>query len=106
VHAWAFHWKHEISLPKRVGHHFCWPGLIPHAKNTIPIIESGRMMMKILPTIIKSKHPKKKRRGGGYNEQNGRPKTKEPPKKKANDKGNIKFPNPLLLREAYQIRNG
>jgi hypothetical protein len=32
-------------------------------------------------------------------------KTKEPPKK-ANHKGNIKFLNPLLMREAYQIRKG
>jgi hypothetical protein len=29
-------------------------------------------------------------------------KTKEPPKR-ANHKGNIKFPNPLLSQEAYQI---
>jgi hypothetical protein len=32
-------------------------------------------------------------------------KTKEPPKRE-NHKGNIKFPNPLLLLEAYQIRKG
>jgi hypothetical protein len=32
-------------------------------------------------------------------------KTKEPPKR-ANHKGNIKFLNPLLSREAYQIRKG
>ncbi len=37
-------WLHEISLPKRVDHHF-WPGLIPNAKNTVPI-ESGKMVMK------------------------------------------------------------
>ncbi len=30
------HWLREISLPKRVCHHF-WPGLIPISKNTIPI---------------------------------------------------------------------
>jgi hypothetical protein len=30
-------------------------------------------------------------------------KTKEPPKK-VNHKRNIKFPNPLLSQEAYQIR--
>jgi hypothetical protein len=30
------HWLHEISLPKRLGHHF-WPGLTPLAKNTLPI---------------------------------------------------------------------
>ncbi len=29
-------WLHEISLPRRVHHHF-WPGLIPLAKNTLPI---------------------------------------------------------------------
>jgi hypothetical protein len=30
------HWRHEICLTKRVGHHF-WPGLIiiPLAKNTL-----------------------------------------------------------------------
>jgi len=28
------HWLHEISLPKRVCHHF-WPGLISSAKNTL-----------------------------------------------------------------------
>jgi len=32
-------------------------------------------------------------------------KTNEPPKK-VNLKGNIKFPNPLPLQEAYQIRKG
>jgi hypothetical protein len=30
------HWLHEISLPKRICHHF-WLGLIPLAKNTLPI---------------------------------------------------------------------
>jgi hypothetical protein len=30
------HWLHEISLHKRVCHHF-WPGLIPLAKNTLSI---------------------------------------------------------------------
>jgi hypothetical protein len=30
------HWLHEISLPKRVCHHF-WPGLLPLANNTLPI---------------------------------------------------------------------
>jgi hypothetical protein len=29
------HWLHEISLPKRLGHHF-WPGLTSLAKNTLP----------------------------------------------------------------------
>jgi hypothetical protein len=32
-------------------------------------------------------------------------KTKKTPKK-ANHKGNIKFPNPFLSRETYQIRKG
>jgi hypothetical protein len=32
-------------------------------------------------------------------------KTKEPPKK-VNHKGNIKFPNPFLSQEAYQIGKG
>jgi hypothetical protein len=32
-------------------------------------------------------------------------KTKKPPKK-VNHKGNIKFSNPFLLKEAYQIRKG
>jgi hypothetical protein len=32
-------------------------------------------------------------------------KTKKPPKR-VNHKGNIKFPNPLQLGEAYQIRKG
>jgi hypothetical protein len=31
------HWLHEISLPKRVHHHF-WGGLIPLEMNTLPII--------------------------------------------------------------------
>ncbi len=30
------HWRHEISLPKQIHHHF-WAGLIPLAKNTPPI---------------------------------------------------------------------
>jgi hypothetical protein len=32
------HWLHEISLPKRVHHHF-WPELLRLAKNTL-LIES------------------------------------------------------------------
>jgi hypothetical protein len=32
-------WRHEISFPKRVFHHF-WPGLIPLTKNTL-LIEMG-----------------------------------------------------------------
>jgi hypothetical protein len=41
VHAWAFHWLNEISIPKRVRHHF-WPGLLTKkhthtiAKNSLP----------------------------------------------------------------------
>jgi hypothetical protein len=52
---------------------------------------------------IKSKHPKK---GGiqGTKQKDPRPKkTKEPPKR-THDKGNIKFLNPFLLQESYQIR--
>jgi len=30
------HWLHEISLPKRIHHHFR-PGLIPSTNNTLPI---------------------------------------------------------------------
>jgi hypothetical protein len=30
-------WLHEISLPKRVHHHF-WHGLIPLTKKTLPIM--------------------------------------------------------------------
>ncbi len=33
-----FDWLQEISLPKGVRHHF-WPGLIPFAKNTLPIMQ-------------------------------------------------------------------
>jgi len=33
----ASHWLHEISLPKRVHHHFCPGLLLPLAKNTLPI---------------------------------------------------------------------
>jgi hypothetical protein len=58
-----------------------------------------------LPIINKTKHPKKKKKE--YMEQNERThmskKTKEPPKR-ANHKGNIKFSNPFLSKEAYQIR--
>jgi len=62
-----------------------------------------------LPTINKTKAPKK--RGNTRNKMGGptSKKTKEPPKR-ANHKGNIKFPikfpNLLLSREAYQIRVG
>jgi len=59
---------------------------------------------KTLPIINKSKHQKK---GKTKDEMEGptSKKIKEPPKK-ANHKGNIKLPNPHLLREAYQIRKG
>jgi len=59
-----------------------------------------------LPISNKPKHPKKKG-GGEYNEQNGRTHVQEDKRiTQENHKGNIKFPNPLLLllREAYQIR--
>jgi len=36
VQAKPSRWLHEISLPKRLGHHF-WPRLTPLAKNTLPI---------------------------------------------------------------------
>jgi hypothetical protein len=54
--------------------------------------------------IKKPKHPKR----GKAKEKMEEPmsmKTKEPPNG-ANHKGNIKFLNPLLSREAYQIRKG
>jgi len=60
-----------------------------------------------LPIINKPKHPKKR---GECREQNGRrpmsKKTKEPPPKRGNHQGNIKFLSTLLLQEAYQIRKG
>jgi hypothetical protein len=57
-----------------------------------------------MPIINKPNHPKKEE----YKEQNGRTHVQEikKPPKKANHKENIKFPNPLMLREAYQIRKG
>jgi hypothetical protein len=57
-----------------------------------------------LPNINKSKHPKK---GNTNNKMEGPmfKKTKKPPKK-VNHIRNIKFLNPLLLQEAYQIRKG
>jgi hypothetical protein len=55
-----------------------------------------------LPIINKPKHPKE---GNTRNKMEGptSKKTKEPPKR-ANYKGNMKLPNPLLSQEAYQIR--
>jgi hypothetical protein len=53
-----------------------------------------------MPIVNKSKQPKK-----GENKEHTSKKTKEPPKK-ANHKGNIKFSNPLLSQEAYQITKG
>jgi hypothetical protein len=56
-----------------------------------------------LPISNKPKHPKKK--GGEYNEQNGRTRIQEDKRiTQENHKGNIKFLDPLLVREAYQIR--
>jgi hypothetical protein len=47
------HWLHEISLPKRLGHHF-WPGLTALAKNTLPIQCWGTFDLKIeLPGFFK-----------------------------------------------------
>jgi hypothetical protein len=40
------HWLHEISLPKRLGHHF-WPGLTALAKYTLPIQCWGTFDLKI-----------------------------------------------------------
>jgi hypothetical protein len=42
------HWLHEISLPQRVCHHF-WLGLVPLAKNTLPI----EFLEEIIIIIIK-----------------------------------------------------
>jgi hypothetical protein len=58
-----------------------------------------------LPIINKSKHPKK----GEYKEKQRKgptsKKTKEPPKE-GKPPRNIKFPNTLLSRKAYQIIKG
>jgi hypothetical protein len=50
-----------------------------------------------LPIINKPKHPPKKKKGNTRNKMEGpmSKKTKEP-SKRANHKGNIKFPNPFL----------
>jgi hypothetical protein len=37
---WPSHWLHEISLPKRLCHHF-WHGLTPCAKNTPHLFSVG-----------------------------------------------------------------
>jgi hypothetical protein len=53
-----------------------------------------------LPIKYKPKHPKK----GEHKEWNGRTHVQEDqknPPRRVNHKGNIKFPNPLLSREAY-----
>jgi hypothetical protein len=58
-----------------------------------------------LPIINESKHPKK----GENKKQNGRThvqEDKKKPPKQVKLKGNIKFPDPLMSREAYQIRKG
>jgi hypothetical protein len=62
-------------------------------------------MMKLPCQIINK--PKHQRRGNTRNKTEGptSKKTKEPPKR-PHHKGNIKFLNPLLLQEAYQIRKG
>jgi hypothetical protein len=44
-------WLHEISLPKRLGHHF-WPGLTPLAKNTLPIQCGGRFDFKNINYLV------------------------------------------------------
>jgi len=41
------HWLHEISLPKRVGHHF-WPGIIAFAKNTLPTHSSQETCVEMI----------------------------------------------------------
>jgi hypothetical protein len=62
-----------------------------------------------LQIINKPKHSKKQKGVGGdiRNKMEGpmSKKIKKPPKR-VNHKGNIKFLNPLLLREAYQMRKG
>ncbi len=41
------HWLHEISLPKRDGHHF-WPQLIAFAKNTLPAYSSQETCIEMI----------------------------------------------------------
>jgi hypothetical protein len=57
-----------------------------------------------LPIINKSKHSKK----GEYKQQNERTHVQKDKKipKKTNHKKNIKFLDPFLSQEAYQIRKG
>jgi hypothetical protein len=57
-----------------------------------------------LPIKNKPKHPKRRE----YKEQSRRTHVQEVKKspKRVTHKGNIKFPNALLSREAYQIRKG
>jgi hypothetical protein len=57
-----------------------------------------------LPIINKPKQPKK---GNTRNKMEGSTsKMKREPSKRENHKGNIKFLNPLLLQETYQIGKG
>jgi hypothetical protein len=58
-----------------------------------------------LPIIKKTKAPKKRAKTKNKMEGPMSKKTKETPKR-VNHEGNIKFPNPLLSREAYQIMKG
>jgi len=48
------HWLHEISLPKRVPHHF-WPGLIPLAKKKTTY--QGEYFLCKRSGILKNKTP-------------------------------------------------
>ncbi len=69
------------------------------------VIETALLLMKPCQITNLKKHPAK-----GVNKRNKMEgptskKTKEPPRR-ANNKGNIKFLNPLLLQEAYQIGKG
>jgi hypothetical protein len=57
-----------------------------------------------LPIMNKPKHPK---RGNTMNKMEGPTSKKmKEPAKRVYHKGNIKFPNSLSLREAYQIKKG
>jgi hypothetical protein len=73
-------------------------------KGEYKVQKEGPMCDETLPIINKPKHPK---RGNTRNKNKGptSKKTKEQPKR-ANHKGNIKFPNSLLSRQAYQIGKG
>ncbi len=50
----ASHWVHEISLPKRVHHHF-WPLLIPFANNNLPFLLSFSIVLILgCTTLVRS----------------------------------------------------